>query len=69
MGENAMSEEGINEYINYYLDDFDLSLLAAEAAFNFPETELFPDEDSVEENAMQDYFEELLEDVDLEELL
>lgn len=65
----TLSEEEINTYIDQYLDDFDLGLLVEEADWNEPGTEVFTEEDSLREEEMQDFFDELLDDVYLEELL
>lgn len=67
--ELTMSEEDINDYINYHIDDFDLGLLAEEAADDPEEELLFMEEEELEKGAMDEYFDELLDEIDLEELL
>lgn len=67
--ELTMSDEDINDYINYHIDDFDLGLLAEEAADDPEELPLLMEEEELEKGAMDEYFDELLDEIDLEELL
>lgn len=67
--EIVLSDSDINEYLEAYIDDFELGLLAEEVPGNSEEVEMFPAGDSLEEDLLEDYFDELLDDLELEELL
>lgn len=70
LAEINLSDEEINDYINYHLDDFDLNLLAEEAAGDpDAQDELILKEDSLDDPLLDQYFDELLDEIDLEELL
>lgn len=65
----TMSEEDINDYINFHIDDFDLSLLAEETQEVSPERPLIIEGDSLDKEAMDEYFDEWLDEIELEDLL
>lgn len=67
--ELALSDADINDYINYHIDDFDLGLLAEEASDTPQEAPLMLEEDSLDQEEMDAYFDEWLDEIDLEELL
>ena len=64
-----LSDEDITEYINYHIDDFDLNLLAEEAAGDLEEGDFIFEEDSLPDLLPDRYFDQLLDEIDLEELL
>lgn len=66
--ELSLSASDINEYIEYHIDDFDLRLLAEEAAGD-EEEELLKAEDSLRDGAIENYLDEIIDDLELEELL
>ncbi|MCB0632460.1 MAG: hypothetical protein R2824_35510 [Saprospiraceae bacterium] len=68
-GKITISEADIEAYINVHLDEFDLRLLAEESQADPLDSDLFPEEDSLEETEMDLYFDEMLDDMELEELL
>lgn len=59
----ALSEEDIIQYIDYHIDEFDLGLLMEGADPEPFEEEFLPGEDSLEESDLEDYLEELLDEV------
>ena len=67
----ALSDEDILKYIDYHIDDFDLGLLMEGDDQGYLEEEeaALPAEDSLEQGDLEDYLEELLDEVGLEELL
>ncbi|PHN03896.1 hypothetical protein [Flavilitoribacter nigricans] len=65
----AMTDEDINDYIDYHIDDFDLDLLAEEMAEEPGSAPLLMEEDSLDGELMEEYFDELLDEIDLEDLL
>lgn len=67
--ETALSQEDIEYYINANLDDFDLGLLAEESMPLPLEQSRLPEEDSLKEPELEQLFDELLDDIALEELL
>lgn len=67
--ELTMSDEDINDYINYHIDDFDLGLLAEEAADELEGMPLILENTNLDKGEMDEYFDELLDELDLEELL
>lgn len=69
LAEEPLSDEEINNYIESHLDDFDLNLLAEELPVDPLELESLLEENDLEENDMKDFFDNILDDVDLEDLL
>jgi hypothetical protein len=67
--ELAMSDEDIHDYISYHIDEFDLGLLAEEITDRIEEVPLLLEEDSLEDQELEDLFDELLDEVELDELL
>jgi hypothetical protein len=67
--EVTLSDEDIETYINAHLDEFDLRLLAEESTPDPIEADFSSDEDSLNEQEMDRYFDELLDEIELEELL
>lgn len=65
----TLSAEEIESYIYANLDEFDLSLLAEESLPELPENEPVPEGDSLQETELDEYFDELLDEIELEELL
>lgn len=67
--ELSMTEEDINDYIDYYIDEFDFRLLAEETPDSPEITPFSIQEDSLVEEELDEYFDELLDEMDLEEFL
>jgi hypothetical protein len=67
--ELAMSDEDINDYINFHIDDFDLSLLVEESPEAAPNESFMMEGDSLDKEGMDEYFDEWLDEISLEELL
>ena len=65
----VLTDEEINDYIDYYIDDFDLSLLAGESLSPAVQMEAPAPEDSLDEKAIEEYLDEILDEIELEELL
>lgn len=68
-GEIVLSEKDVNDYINFHIDEFDLSLLAEESAEQSGESMIFSEEDPLRAEEMEDYLDEWLDEIELDELL
>ena len=65
----TLSDQEISNYIELHIDDFDLNLLAEESSIDEEGSELFIEEGYLEDDEVDNYFDELLDEVDLEDLL